>query len=631
MNPKTGILLLPFLFSASLSFAQRADDLYVPLEVQRAYTDATRSRNGKPGPNYWQNRSEYKISVELLPGTRQIKGEQTVTYHNNSPDTLQQLVVRLYPDIFKKGNARDEDIDPEDVTDGVAITQLQINGKMLDTRPQENSGVRRTSTNMIVRLPQPLMPKTNLKLTISWNYTIPKKTHIREGSYGDNTFMVAYWYPQIAVYDDIDGWDRLEYGGQTEFYNDFSNFDVTVKVPQNFLVWATGTWQNPGQILSPAILKRYQDSRKSDETVRIVTAEDLQKGGVTQAKPQLTYQFKAENVPDFVFAASNRYLWDATSATAETGRRVAVSAAYDANSQDFREVARFAKQSIEHFSTQMPGVPFPYPNLTVFNGSGGMEFPMFVNDGSFPLDEAAEVTAHEIAHTYFPFYMGINERKYAWMDEGWAQFLPNEIPFEINGKAFYAQQYNAQYFSRTNGRELEMPPMVPSTLLDNGFSYTIASYMRSATAYAMLQDLLGKDRFKLALQEYMRRWHGKHPLPYDFFFSFNSAANEDLSWFWKPWFFDPGYADLGIKSVTEGITPKIIISRNGTLPVPVYLTVTFADGTTDIIRETAQVWKSGAKEFTVTKKYEKAIRSVELGNLQIPDVNSRDNVYEVKK
>ena len=632
MNPKAGILsFLLFLFSF-LSFAQRADDLYVPLEMQRAYADGTRSRDGKPGANYWQNRSEYSISVELVPGTRQIKGEQTVAYHNNSPDTLRQLVIRLYPDVFKKGNARDEDIDPDDVTDGVAITQLQIDGKPIDTQPQADNrtaAVRRTSTNMLVRLSQPLMPKSSLKLAVNWNYTLPKKTHIREGSYGENTFMVAYWYPQIAVYDDIDGWDRLEYGAQTEFYNDFSNFDVTVKVPPGFLVWATGTWQNPNQILSPAILKRYQDSKKSDETVRVVTAEDWQKGGVTQAKPQLAYRFKAENVPDFVFAASNRYLWDATSATAETGRRVAISAAYDVNSQDFREVGRFAKQSVEYFSTQLPGVPYPYPNLTVFNGSGGMEFPMFVNDGSYPLEEAAEVTAHEIAHTYFPFYMGINERKYAWMDEGWAQFLPNEIPFNINGKPFYVQQYNAQYFAGVNGRELEMPPMVPSTLLDNGFSYTIASYMRPAAAYAMLQDLLGKEKFKQVLLEYMRRWNGKHPLPHDFFASFNSAAGEDLSWFWKPWFFEPGYADLGIKNVSDGKTPNITIVRNGALPVPIYLTVTFTDGTTDTHRETARAWQNGAKEFTVTKKYSKTIRSVELGNPQIPDVNGRDNVYEV--
>ncbi len=607
--------------------AQRADDLYQALEFRKAYANGTRSRDGKPGPNYWQNRSDYKISVELVPGTRQIKGEETVTYFNNSPDTLQMLVVRLYPNIFKKGNERDEEIDPEDVTEGVNVSLLKVNDQTLDAKPKERTRGQQVihfSTNMVVRLAQPLMPKSSLKLTINWDYTIPKKTHIREGTYGENTFMVAYWYPQIAVYDDIDGWDTFAYGGQTEFYNDFSNFDVTVKVPPNFLVWGTGVWQNPDQILSKTYLARYQNSKKSDEITRLVTAEDLKKGGITQDKKQLAYQFKAENVPDFVFAASNRYLWDATSAVAEKNRRTAISVAYDPASKDFYEVARFSKQSVEYFSTQLPGVPFPYPNLTVFNGSGGMEFPMFVNDGSFPTEEAAEVAAHEIAHTYFPFYMGTNERKYAWMDEGWAQFLPNEIPFQIDGKTFYPQQYNAAYFSSANGREMEMPLMIPSVLLDVSMSYQLSAYMRSSVSYAMLQDVLGKEKFKQALQEYMRRWNGKHPVPYDFFFSFNDAAKEDLSWFWKPWYFEPGYADLGIKSVENG---QITVARNGNLPVPVYLTVNFTDGTTETVHETARVWQTGAKTFTVAKKFAKPIASVSLGNPQVPDVDGSNNLY----
>jgi len=618
----------------SLLFAQQAADLYVPLEIQKAYAKGTRSRDGKPGSNYWQNRSDYKISVELVPATRQIKGEETITYYNNSNDTLTQVVVRLYPNIFKKGNARDEDVEPEDVTDGVNISLLQVNDKVLDTKATGRmAAVRFTSTNMFIRLPQPLFPKTNVKLAINWAYTIPAKTHIREGTYGENTFMVAYWYPQIAVYDDIDGWDRLEYGGQTEFYNDFSNFDVTVKVPQNFLVWGTGVWQNPEQSLAPTYLSRYQNAAKSDEITRLVTTEDWQKGGVTQNKAQLAYQYKAENVPDFAFAVSNRYLWDVTSAVADPAskRRTTINVAYDVNSKDFYEVARFAKQSVEFFSTQMPGIPYPYPNLTVFNGSGGMEFPMFVNDGSFPIEEAAEVAAHEIAHTYFPFYMGINERKYAWMDEGWAQFLPNEIPFRIGTSTFYPQQTNALYFASVSGREFEMPMMIPSTLLDNQLSYTFASYMRSAVAYAMLQDLLGKEKFKQVLNEYMRRWNGKHPSPYDFFFSFNDAAKEDLTWFWKPWFFERGAADLGIGNVEPGKTTRITVVRKGLLPLPVHLTVTFTDGTTDTIHETARIWKSGAKETVITRKYDKPIKGIVLGDMQIPDINPKDNTYVVTK
>ena len=620
-----------FLLASPLLLAQTAD-LYVPRDVQRAYQKGTRAANGAPGAKYWQNRSDYRIRVALEPTTRTVRGEETVTYTNNSPDTLRQLVVRLYPDLFKKGNARDEAVNPADVTDGVNISQLSVNGANVDLKASR-PGVQREGTNLIVRLASALLPKTNLSLNVNWEYTLPKETHIREGTYGENTFFVAYWYPQIAVYDDVHGWDLLQYTGTQEFYNDFSNFEVELKVPSGFLVWATGEWQNPGDVLTADYLNRYQTATKSDRVVNIVTEEDLKRGGITTNQPQNTWKFRATNVPDFAFATSNRYLWDAGSAVVDpaSGRRTTVGAAYNPASKDFYEVARYGRESVAYFSGTFPGVPFPYPNLTVFNGSGGMEFPMMVNDGSYPnAEEAAEVTAHEIAHTYFPFYMGINERRYAWMDEGWAQFLPNEALFKATAGAtetFRVQETNARYLSRYAGLELEMPMMIPSNLL-NGVSYGFASYFRPAVAYATLQDVLGKDVFKRVLNEYMRRWNGKHPIPYDFFYSFNDAAKEDLSWFWKPWFFEAGYPDLAIGAVTPGKQTRITVMRKGNLPVPVRLRITFADGTEDTHSETARVWKGGAKEITVTRAYNKPIRRIQLGDSGVPDVNPNDNVYE---
>jgi aminopeptidase N len=279
----------------------------------------------------------------------------------------------------------------------------------------------------------------------------------------------------------------------------------------------------------------------------------------------------------------------------------------------------------------MPGVPFPYPNLTVFNGSGGMEFPMMVNDGSMGtnLEEAAEVTAHEIAHTYFPFYMGINERRYAWMDEGWASFLPNRIPFRksaADAQTFTVQRTNAAYLSMYAGKEEEMPMMTPTNLL-TGFSYGFATYFRPAVAYATLEEVLGRDKFKGVLQEYMRRWNGKHPMPYDFFYSFNAAAGEDLTWFWRPWFFEKGYPDLALRVTPEGNGTKVVVERKGSLPVPVHLQVTYADGTVETYAETARVWKDGAAEFAVEKTFTKPVRTVTLGDSQVPDANPRDNTY----
>lgn len=609
------------------AFSQDVQNLPVPLEIQKAYAAGTRSTDGKPGAKYWQNHSDYKIQVQLDPATRRITGSEKVVYTNNSPERLQNLVIRLYPDIFKKdANRDDREIDPADINDdGVEIVEVLVNGTKARTQ--------RNGTNMFVPIQGGLATGNELTLDVKWTYLIPAKSHIREGTYFKSTFMVAYWYPQIAVFDDLQGWDRLDYTGQKEFYNDFNNFEVDITVPASHLVWATGVWQNPEKILAPEYLDRYKRSRTSDETIRIVTSQDREKGGVTLAKDGThTYSFKAEHVPDFVFAASDTYLWDAASALADakTGRRTGVAAVYHPTSHDFPEVTRYAKQCVEYFSTYLPGVPFPYPNETVFNGSGGMEFPMFVNDGSYPHTFAAEVTAHEIAHTYFPFYMGINERKYAWMDEGWAQTLPNWMEFDTPGaaKKFMPQQGNAQYFDMFAGKEQEQPMMVPTNLL-TGNAYTIATYMRPSQAYTFLRDMLGQEKFKATLQEYMARWNGKHPMPYDFFFSFNDYLKEDLSWYWKPWFFERGYPDLAIGEVTskKGKT-KIRVDRKGSLPVPLRLIVLFNDDTSEEINETARIWKTGATSFDVEKKFDKPVKKITLSGIMIPDVNRKDNTWE---
>ena len=622
------------LTAGSPTVMAQIQNLMVPVEIQAAYDRGTRNPNGTPGPNYWQNHSEYQIKVDLDPATRVLKGTEKITYTNESPNPLTQLVLRVYPDIFKKDAQRDEQIEPEDLTEtGVNIETVRVNGQDWPA-----SRLKREGTNLIVNIAtQKLESKKSTTLDVTWSYTLPKKTHIREGTYFNTSFMVAYWYPQMAVYDDVDGWDVNNYVGPQEFYNDFSNFDVEITVPASHLVWATGVWQNPEQILSNEYLDRYKGSRTSDQIVHIVTEADRARGGIIQPGDRHTYRFRAEHVPDFAFAASDTYLWDGSSVEVEPGgaalgRRTAISAVYHPSSKDFREVARYSRESVAYFSKTLPGIPFPYPNLTVFNGHGGMEFPMFVNDGSFPDEEAAEVTAHEIAHTYFPFYMGINERKYAWMDEGWAQVLPNDIEFDINGKKFKPQQANAQYYSYFAGRESDMPMMVPSTQLKSN-SYTFASYFRPSQAYTFLKEMLGDAKFKTTLQEYMRRWNGKHPTPYDFFYSFNDALKEDLSWYWKPWFFEKGYPDLALGNVTKGKRGKttvIRVDRKGNLPVPVRLRFTFDDGTNEEFNESARIWQDGTTYFNVEKAFPKAIKKIELGGVMIPDANRKDNVYELK-
>ena len=263
--------------------------------------------------------------------------------------------------------------------------------------------------------------------------------------------------------------------------------------------------------------------------------------------------------------------------------------------------------------------------MTVFNGGGGMEFPMMVNDRSETSRSATlNLTSHEISHTYFPFYMGINQERYSWMDEGWAQFLPAEFQEEqaSNNNQRAISAFNFAYYS---GNSLEMPMMVPSFYM-KGYEYYIASYYRPEIAYRILQDLMGKELFKKALKEYIHRWNGKYPCPYDFFFTFNDIAGEDLSWFWKPWFFEMGYPDLAIGEINKNKNEWTIeIKKIGSLPVPIQISINYIDGSTEKLKQSAKIWKEGNNIFQLKHITNKTIKNIVLGTDQIPDINKNDN------
>ncbi|MCX8010318.1 MAG: M1 family metallopeptidase, partial [Ignavibacteria bacterium] len=498
-----GILI--YLYSLNL-FAQ--EKLFIPRNFLDAYKNKTRSLDGKPGEKYWQNHSDYKIKVSVNPKTRDLNGDETITYFNNSPDTLKQIVIRLYHDIYRKGVQRNFDMSESNLTDGVKILSLDIDG--LSCHLSNQRKYFRNGTNLFLNLDtnQFVLPKSKVKFRIQWNLILPSGPSIRMGTYDSTSFFIAYWYPQIAVYDDIDGWDKFSYLGDQEFYNDFNNYEVEISVPKDFCVWATGVLQNPNEVLSEKHFSRYEQALNSNEIVKIIAKADLVLGGVTRQNSNGNiWKYKADYVPDFAFGMSDHYLWDASSLEVEPGRSILISAVYKESSKDFYDVASAARKIINSLSNDFPGVPFPYPRMTVFNGAGGMEFPMMVNDASTQSYAAMfGLTSHEITHTYFPFYMGINERKYAWMDEGWAVMLPYDIQTEIDS-ANDPRSKNAQSYARFAGLENDMPMMIPATLL-RGDSYRMASYSRPACAYDLLRDILGKDIFDNALREYMRRWNG---------------------------------------------------------------------------------------------------------------------------
>src|ERR1035437_1732300 len=622
------IIFLVFIFSEYSS--GQNEWLYIPRNIQKAIDKGTRTLDGKAGINYWQNRASYNINVEFDPKARVVEGKERIIYSNNSPDTLNEILVHLFPNFFKKGNPRDFAINPEDEGNGVCIEKISYNGKGIDTGAYSNNNEYR-GTILKLRLPIPILPRRKAEFSFDWNYILNKESDVRTGTIDSSTFFIAYFFPHIAVYDDIDGWNDFQYTGGVEFYNDFADFDVSIIVPKDYIVRATGELQNPEEVLTDKYLKRYRSALTSDNIVRIIDSNDIVQKGITISKTKNTWKFKAENVTDFAFAMSDHYSWDGSSLIVDkvTGRRVFIDAVYNKDSKDFYKVAKIAREEIEYMSTVLPGVPFPYPKETVYNGSGGMEYPMMANDSSVPDSSMVGLTSHEIFHSYFPFYMGTNESKYAWMDEGWAayiDFMTTSTLYSIE----VIKNSRVKAYKNAIGNDLDLPIIAISKYLKSPV-YRYNAYIKAAYFYNMLKEYLGNDLFLKALHEYMDRWNGKHPIPYDFFNSMSNAIGEDLTWLIKPWFFEYGYLDLAIKDISlKGNNYNIVIEKKGNYPGGFKLKLIYSDGINEVISKNVSVWKDGKSRYILERPAGKKIIKAILFDKIWLDADSTNDEFIIK-
>jgi hypothetical protein len=609
--------IFPILVLAAATATAQAQ-LPIPLNVQTAIDKGTRTPTGQPGAHYWQNKADYTISVKFDPQTRLVFGHETIVYTNNSPDTLKQLLFKLYPNLYKKGAERMQAIKEEDLTEGVSVTNMTIDGQPISTNPVPGTEMPTRTT--------PLTPGKTLQVALDFSYTLNKGSHIRTGAIDSGAFFIAYFFPRIAVYDDIDGWNRNPYLGHLEFYNDFCNFNVEVTVPGDYLVWATGDCSNRRDILSPAVNARIDQAETKDAIVTIIDTTDLARKDFLHHADSNTWKFQANDVTDFVFAVANHYMWKASSLVVDpsTGRRTRVDAAFNPVHKDYFEVIDFARKTVESMSYRFPAWPYPYPHETVFDGLDQMEYPMMVNDN--PLDskaDAIELTDHEIFHTMFPFYMGVNETKYAWMDEGWASIGEWLISPMIDSSI--VDEYGVSAVSALSGRDVDQPIVTLSTN-EGSASYFINAYPKPAMGYFYVKDMLGDSLFLKGLHQYIADWHGKHPIPTDFFCSMNRGSGRNLDWFWKRWFYDGGYPDLGIKTVTSTVE----IVNIGGRPLPIDLNIEFKDGTTKKIHRSIAVWEKGNTTVLIPIGSQKPIKKITLGDVHTPDSRPADNVYPAK-
>lgn len=616
---KKWLWLCGMVVMASVLHAQTT--LPMPVNLKKAFDKSTRSDDGKPGKNYWQNKAVYHVDVEFLPATRLVKGVVNINYTNNSPDTLKEILFKLYPNIYKKGSPRLMNIKDEDASDGVNIEKLSVNEEVLAAKSYRIDG-----TNMSVRT-QKVLPGQTLTFQISYSYTLNKQSHIRTGEVEDGAYFIAYYFPRIAVYDDIDGWNRNPYLGTQEFYNDFCDFTTAITVPADYIVWATGDNTNRNDIFNEKYLQRINLAETKSEYTTIIDSADIKDGHITKGASFNTWIFEAKNVTDAVFALSNHYMWQSSSVLVDkkTNRRTRVDAVFNPVHKDYFNVAADAHKTVEAMSYAFPKWPYPYSHETVFDGLDQMEYPMMVNDN--PVEDRAEsieLTDHEIFHTMFPFYMGINETKYGWMDEGWATIGEWLISPMIDSSI--VDEYGIAAVENTAGSEVDMP-ITTLTTQEYGVSMFINSYPKPAMGYLFVKDMLGDELFYKGLHNYFINWSSKHPIPYDFFNSMNAGCGKNLNWFWKRWFFDNGLPDLAIAKVAG---KQITITMKGTKPVPVDIAITYADNSTEKIHRSIGVWEKGNTSIVVNTASAKKIKKAILGSTYVPDVNKKDNVWESK-
>jgi len=604
---------------------------------RRAVERGTRTRTGRPGARYWTQRAEYALRAELDPATKRLTGQGTVRYHNRSPDTLAWLAVQLHQNLFAPGAARAE---ATPVTGGMELRSVTAQGATLAAGAASDStpGYVVEGTVAWLRLPRKLAPGGTADLAFDWAFTVPPDGAPRMGTDGE-IFYLAYWYPQMAVYDDVGGWQTDQYLGNAEFYMGYGDYDVSLTVPAGWLVAATGELRNADQVLAAGTRARLAEARRSGSVVHVVGAAERGAGRATAGGGKLTWRFTARDVRDFAFGTSDRYLWDATHALARDSAgksavdTVMIHSFYrpERTAWAWDQSARYGRHSIEFLSRYL--WPYPYPQMTAVDGvvsCSGMEYPMMTCIGG-PRDTLRlySVTVHEIAHMWFPMQVGSDERRYAWQDEGLTRFNQAQAMREFFGGYDLEGIARDQYLDLARaGGEVEL--MRHGDQYPHGTAaYGIASYAKMATNMAALRALVGDERFLRAYREYGRRWINKHPQPYDLWNTFEDVTGEDLDWFWRTWWYETWTLDQAVGAVSAGgDSVSIVVEDRGLAPMPARLTITREGGAVERVEVPVERWLAGARRHTVRVGTSPAIARVEIdAERHFPDADRANNVW----
>ena len=643
------ILIASFLLIFSGAVSAQSEDNGSNYDQHKAFApffyhsngNEYRSASGEPGPAYWQNRVDYKIAVSLDTAQKEVKGNVVIKYKNNSPDALKFLWLQLDQNIYREDSRGQATTlvtggrwANRSFTEGDELQSVEIvmNGKTTKAK------YKISDTRMQVWLPQPLAAKTGtVELRINYSFEVPQYGTDRMGRLNTKNgwvYEIAQWFPRMCVYDDVEGWNTLPYLGAGEFYLEYGNIDYTITAPANLIIVGSGALQNPEQCLTSTVRDRLEQAKKSDKTVTIVGEDELNGTSYYPKKSTLTWHFVCNNTRDVAWAASKAFIWDAARINLPSGKKALAQSVYpveSAKENAWKRSTEFVKGSIEICSKDW--YEYTYPVATNVAGIvGGMEYPGIVfcsyrSSGS----GLWNVTNHEFGHNWFPMIVGSNERKFPWMDEGFNTFINGVATKQFNNGEFY-EESDLNKTAPSMFREGADAIMTIPEVTQQG-NLGMAAYQKPSDGLDILRKhILGQERFDSAFRIYIDRWAFKHPTPWDFFRTMENVGGEDLSYFWRGWFFTNSKLDQGIKSVNyvdndpaKGALITIVNNDQMVLPVPIKIVQ--ENGKTDSIQLPVEIWQRGG-EWTFQYPSTTTIKTITIDpNHDYPDINPDNNTF----
>ncbi len=712
-------IFFALIFFATLAHAQQKNwqGKFEQLDYLLPTPNEYRTGSGAPGPRYWQQKADYDIEAELDDLTQTLTGKETITYHNHSPETLHYLWLQLDQNILAPNNLTSKTTATR-LRDSSAAKTLATELDLIDfdgghkikaVTDAEGKPLPYTInyTMMRIDLPAPLKPGEKFRFNVAWNYKIGDRMIDGQRSGleyfpddGNYVYTIAQWFPRMCVFDDVNGWQNKQFLGRGEFALPFGDYRVRITVPADHIVAATGTLQNAEQVLSPTECERLERAKTTfDKPVIIVTQAEAEKKEKYRSREKKTWEFKAENVRDFAFASSRKFIWDALAV--KIGNRTPLAMSFypkEGNPLWERESTLAVKNTLEVYSRMT--IDYPYPvAISVHAASIGMEYPMICfnfgrpnKDGSYSAStrmRMISVIIHEVGHNFFPMIINNDERQWTWMDEGINSFVQLITQLERYPNDNWTRGKPEHLVDYMKGDESLQRPLMTNS--EQVIQFGAEQYQKAATAlYILRETVMGRELFDKAFKEYANRWAFKHPMPADFFRTMEDASGVDLDWFWRGWFYTTDHVDISVDEVkwyrlrTEKPVPEktvsarkgqisgspdfsagpqpltvlptderfygefrnrlndreilnkladknlyeVKLSNKGGLVMPVIIEWTYRDGTREVERIPAEIWRTNEQEVTkVFVKDKEVVRVVIDPNRETADVNESDNVF----